>query len=131
MNREIALQEELGDRTEYTIKQETLVIRFRCDVDHHNALQIRREADRLLEHSVVRNIVFDFTGVQFMDSSGIGMIMGRYKKVIFTGGKIAVSGVGSEVDRILLISGLYRVMSRYDTVEDALQNIGKKQPGKG
>lgn len=126
MNQEITLQEELGDSTEYTIKQETLVIRFRCDVDHHNALQIRREADRLLEHSVVRNIVFDFSGVRFMDSSGIGMIMGRYKKVIFSGGRIAVSGVGSEVDRILLISGLYRVMSKYDSVEDALQGMTKR-----
>ena len=47
-----------------------------------------------------------------MDSSGIGMIMGRYKKVIFTGGKVGVMGVGKHVDRIFTYSGLYKIVEQ-------------------
>lgn len=68
----------------------------------------------------VKNIVFDFKDVSFMDSSGIGLIMGRYKKVMFIGGKAAVTNVGNAVDRIFKISGLYKIIEKYDTIQEAL-----------
>ncbi len=49
--------------------------------------------------------------------------MGRYKKVIFIGGKAAVANVGSSIDRILKLSGLYKIIEKYDTVETALKAI--------
>ena len=90
----------------------TLLIRLYADLDHHYALQIREKADRLIEQEGIKNIIFDFTGVEFMDSSGIGMIMGRYKKVIFSGGKVGVMGVGKYVDRIFTYSGLYKIVEQ-------------------
>lgn len=97
---------------EFELRGRTLMIRIHADLDHHYALQIREKADRLIEQEGIKNIIFDFTGVEFMDSSGIGMIMGRYKKVIFSGGKVGVMGVGKHVDRIFTYSGLYKIVER-------------------
>lgn len=118
------------EEPEYCVRQKTLLIRFHSDIDHHNALQIRTKADRLIERGALKNIVFDFGGVHFMDSSGIGMIMGRYKQVIFRGGKIAACKVSGEVDRILKISGLYRVMDKFDSAEDAMEALIPRTGGK-
>ena len=97
---------------EFELRGRTLLIHLHADLDHHYALQIREKADKMIEQEGIKNIVFDFTGVEFMDSSGIGMIMGRYKKVIFSGGKVGVMGVGRNVDRIFTYSGLYKIVER-------------------
>lgn len=102
------------DSPEFVVKGRTLTIRLYADLDHHYALQIREKADRLIEQEGIKNIVFDFHGVEFMDSSGIGMIMGRYKKVIFIGGKVGVMGVGKNVDRIFQYSGLYKIVEQVE-----------------
>ena len=118
------------EEAEYSVQQKTLLIQFHADVDHHNAGSIRTKADRLIARGGLKNIVFDFEGVHFMDSSGIGMIMGRYKQVVFQGGKIAACGVGSEVDRILTMSGLYRVMEKYECARDAVEALNQKRGGR-
>ena len=100
-----------------------LIIRITDDLDHHRVLALRDEADGLIEKERIKNIVFDFDGVTFMDSSGIGMIMGRYKRVIFTGGKVGVAGVGNGVDRIFRLSGLYKIIEKYDTVKEAVESL--------
>ena len=103
---------------EFEIRGGMLVIRLNADLDHHYALQVRETADRLIEQEGVKYILFDFHGVEFMDSSGIGMIMGRYKKVIFSGGKVGVTGVGKNVDRIFTYSGLYKIVEQ--TTEEVI-----------
>ncbi|MDD4112273.1 MAG: anti-sigma F factor antagonist [Herbinix sp.] len=109
--------------TTYEISERCLIIRLNEELDHHNAIQIREKADRLIERNHVKHIVFDFSGAGFMDSAGIGVIMGRYKKVIFIGGKIAVASVNSAVDRIFRLSGLYKIIEKYDSVETALSHL--------
>ncbi|MBR6535820.1 MAG: anti-sigma F factor antagonist [Lachnospiraceae bacterium] len=104
---------------EYELQKDVLVIRLKADLDHHTAVTVRESADALLTRSRAKHILFDFTGVDFMDSSGIGVIMGRYRQVIFQGGRVGVMGVGSNVDRILKISGLYKIVERYETAEEA------------
>lgn len=97
----------------------TLTICLKRDLDHHSEIGIREAADRLLEDRRIRNIIFDFSGIEFMDSSGIGVIMGRYKKVAFGGGRIAVACIGKNIERIMQMSGMFRFLERYDTAEDA------------
>ncbi|HIU67319.1 MAG TPA: anti-sigma F factor antagonist [Candidatus Caccomorpha excrementavium] len=108
---------------ELAVSGDTLVITLKSDLDHHNAASIRECADQLLSQEGIRHVVFDFTGVEFMDSSGIGVIMGRYKQVIFTGGKAAVCGVGAAVDRIFQFSGIYKIIDRYRTAEEAVRAL--------
>lgn len=109
--------------TSYEISQRCLIIRLNGELDHHNAVKIKEKADRLIERNHVKHIIFDFLGADFMDSAGIGVIMGRYKKVIFIGGKIAVASVNSSVDRIFRLSGLYKIIEKYDSVETALNHL--------
>lgn len=97
-----------------------LVIQPQEDLDHHHALSVRKEADEYIDRGHIRHLIFDFSKITFMDSSGIGVIMGRYKKVIFQGGNIACCGVGKEIERILSLSGLCRIMKVYPGVPEAL-----------
>lgn len=107
----------------FEVVNQCLIIRISNDLDHHRAMELREKADTLIDREGIRNIVFDFDGVTFMDSSGIGMIMGRYKRVIFTGGKVGVTGISSGVDRIFRISGLYKIIEKYDTVKEAIDSL--------
>lgn len=109
--------------TTYEIYQRCLIIKLNEELDHHNAIRIREKADRLIDRNNIKHIIFDFSGASFMDSAGIGVIMGRYKKVIFIGGKTAVANVNSTVDRIFKLSGLYKIIDKYDTVDAALNKI--------
>jgi len=111
------------ERVHYEVHQNCLVVYVTDDLDHHAVLQLREYSDRLIEAGNIRHIIFDFTDVGFMDSSGIGLIMGRYKKVMFLGGRAAVTNVGDVVNRIFTLSGLYQIIERYDTVADALQGM--------
>ncbi len=111
--------------TSYEISQRCLIIRLNEELDHHNAIRIREKADKLIDRHNIKHIIFDFSGAGFMDSAGIGVIMGRYRKVIFIGGKTAVANVNSSVDRIFRLSGLYKIIEKYDTVETALNIIQK------
>ena len=114
----------------YAVRQNCLVIYVTDDLDHHAVLQLREYSDRLIEAGNIRHIIFDFTDVGFMDSSGIGLIMGRYKKVMFFGGRAAVTNVGDMVNRIFSLSGLYQIIERYDTVDDALKGMRESRGGK-
>ena len=111
------------ERVHYEVHQNCLVVYVTGDLDHHAVLQLREYSDRLIEAGNIKHIIFDFTDVGFMDSSGIGLIMGRYKKVMFLGGRAAVANVGDVVNRIFTLSGLYQIIEKYDTVADALQGM--------
>ena len=89
-------------------------IRVPKELDHHNAEFIRKEADRILEERNIRSIIFDFGRTGFMDSSGIGLIMGRYKNIRFTGGRVAAIRANEQVRRILTLSGVYKVSDSYE-----------------
>lgn len=112
--------------TTYDVRGRCLIIRLQEELDHHNAIRIKDTADRLIDRNNIKHIIFDFTGAGFMDSAGIGVIMGRYRKVIFIGGKTAVANVNSTIDRIFRISGLYKIIEKYDTVEAALSIIKER-----
>ena len=66
----------------YQVQENCLTIFLPHELDHHNAEEIRRESDHLIIRNHIRYIIFDFAETDFMDSSGIGMIMGRYRQII-------------------------------------------------
>lgn len=109
--------------TSFQIMDQCLVIYMKEELDHHEALALRERSDKLIDKENIKHIIFDFKGVDFMDSSGIGMIMGRYKKVIFIGGKVTVTSVNSSVDRIFRLSGLYKIIEKHNTVKEALEAL--------
>lgn len=114
------------EKLHYELRGNCLVIYITDDLDHHAVTYLRDYSDRLIEVGNIRHIIFDFSHVGFMDSSGIGLIMGRYKRVMFLGGKAAVTNVGEVVNRIFGLSGLYRIIEKYDTVDEAIEGLQKK-----
>ncbi len=101
----------------------TLVAHIDGDLDHHCATNIRRELDKILKRSEIKNLILDFSGLDFMDSSGIGVIIGRYKLINQIGGKTAVVVTKPNVNRMLTASGLKKIVSSYKTVSDALKGL--------
>lgn len=95
---------------EYAIIDNYLCIRMPREVDHHGAASIRECADRLILDDKVKNIVFDFENTTFMDSSGLGIIIGRYRKISCFGGKVYAINVSERISRILKASGMSSII---------------------
>ena len=93
------------------VKGNILIIYVPEELDHHCAEKIRIESDRILTKQNIRQIVFDFRRTVFMDSSGIGVIMGRYRNINLLGGRVKAIHVGEQVEKILRISGIYKVIA--------------------
>lgn len=98
----------------FSIAGTSLTIHLPAEIDHHVSEQIRLEADRLVQRSNIRSVLFDFDKTVFMDSSGIGMIIGRYKTMRFMGGNVVAINVGERMRRVLTLSGIYRVIDIYE-----------------
>ena len=99
---------------DFQVIDNCLMIRLPEEIDHHRAGYISENADRYLVREEVRNVVFDFENTRFMDSSGIGIIMGRYRKISCFGGKVYVINMDSQIQRILQVSGLNKVVEIVD-----------------
>lgn len=111
----------------YDVIGETLVIRLPEELDHHTAGKIRESTDELFWGRKIRNVIFDYTNTAFMDSSGIGLVMGRYREVRYLNGNVYIVGVHAKIARILEISGLYRVAVQAEDVAGALEDIRNRQ----
>ncbi len=102
---------------ECCMDKNVVIVSLSADLDHHMAARLRDEIDEMLDKGVSK-LLFDFDRINFMDSSGIGLIMGRYKKLQGRG-PIAVSGAHYSVKRILEISGLHKIVKVFDNVDQA------------
>ena len=80
-----------------------------CEIDHHTAKPIRERIDRALFEKKPHILVIDFTGVDFMDSSGIGLIIGRAECAEAVGASVRVEGLSHTLSRLLRIAGLEHV----------------------
>lgn len=78
------------------------------DLDHPVSDKIRKETDRILSDSYIRTLIFDFRDTSFMDSSGIGLIMGRYRALGMRNGCIRAENVNSHINKLLHLSGTHR-----------------------
>ena len=94
----------------FQVKGNILTIRIPEELDHHSAEAIREGSERILENQTIRQIIFDFRRTQFMDSSGIGMLMGRYRSMNQMGGSVVAVHVKERVAKILQLSGIYKVI---------------------
>ena len=109
-----------GPSFTYEARGQVLVIHLPKELDHHNCRNLRYETDLLLSENYIQKVVFDFSKTQFMDSSGIGVLLNRYKQMARSGGKVAIYGVGAQVRRILSIGGISNLVPHYDSKEEAI-----------
>ena len=87
-----------------------LVFKITDEIDDCNVQKIRRRADYEIERYMPRKVVFDFDSVTFMDSSGIGLIIGRYKFTNMLGGKLEVANLTQSVKKIFEMSGILKLI---------------------
>lgn len=84
----------------------TLTVHLSGEIDHHTAEGIRNKIDTILFKENPKELILDFSAVSFMDSSGVGLVMGRYKKAQSLGCVTTVTGLNARDKRILLMSGM-------------------------
>lgn len=89
-----------------------LFVQLSGELDHHSAEQTRIMLDTLLKDVSVNELVLDLSGMSFMDSAGLGVILGRFRKLSMRGGRLIVKGMNASVDRIFKMSGLYAIVER-------------------
>lgn len=97
---------------QYEKKNGVLLVRLSGELDHRCAAAIRDELDGLIERSDARRLVFDLSALTFMDSSGIGMMIGRYKQMRSRGGTMAVMPGNALIERLMELSGLYQIVDK-------------------
>lgn len=100
-----------------------LSVYLQGEIDHHAAAEVKTKVDAYITGSNVETLVMDFSQVSFMDSAGIGMVMGRYQNMKRLGGKLCIVGMKGTVRRILEMSGLTGVIPAYVTQEAFLEGM--------
>ena len=94
----------------YLKDEKTLLLKITEELDHHVVEKLRRKADYEIERYIPRKVIFDFNNVSFMDSAGIGLIIGRYKLANMLGGKVQVANLTLPVRKIFEMSGIQRII---------------------
>ena len=92
-----------------------LVIYVPRELDHHEAGRLKMEADLLIDAYHVKNLVFDFSNTEFMDSSGIGMIIGRCRNMGYYGGSVTARNLNERIRKIFRVSGLHTLIQTDET----------------
>lgn len=106
----------------FTNNKNILVVHLKGELDHHNAGEVRNKIDDMLARTNSLNLIMDFSGVNFMDSSGIGVVIGRYKKLLNKKGKVSVSNASGSVKRVFELSGMFKIIPLYNSTDEAINN---------
>ncbi len=106
-----------------TIKKNILVVCLSGELDHHTSKDVKNLIEEIIKNRSVKNLVLDFTNLTFMDSSGIGVIVGRYKLINSMGGRVVISGAANNVNKLLHMSGIDKIIELFDSPECAIKTL--------
>jgi len=96
----------MGMPVQIYISEETVTACLAGEIDHHNTKGVRQEIDELTGRVAPAELVLDFRDVSFMDSSGIGLVMGRYKLMQELGGTLRVTNLSAHIKKVMKLAGL-------------------------
>ena len=91
---------------EFMATGEFLTAALTGEIDHHTAALLRSKIDEQIDRRLPQKLILDFSGVGFMDSSGIGLILGRSKRMQAEGGQVMVRGVSPQINRMLRLANI-------------------------
>lgn len=115
-NNEFLLDENEGGvalNLEKKIERQTLLLRLTGELDMKTADTLRQAIDHEIEKRGIRTVILNLQEVQFVDSSGLGVILGRYKKLAPMGGKLKITNVPPHIYKIMELSGLPKIINFY------------------
>ena len=104
----------------YEIRGSALVAALFGEMDHHGAEKLRQAIDGMMETYGKKNLIFDFSNVTFMDSAGISVVLGRYRKLEPAGGTVLIASCSQRIRSILNLAGIFSLMEYMDTKEEAV-----------
>jgi stage II sporulation protein AA (anti-sigma F factor antagonist) len=106
---------------------DTLIVRLCGELDHHQADAVRSHMEASLSAPHVRHIVLNCAELTFMDSSGIGVILGRYKQITPRQGKLLICHANDTVHRLMELAGLFKIATLVKDEGEAMQHVGVLQ----
>lgn len=109
---------------ELEVKKDVLCIRLSGELDHHSADELRNLSVSKIENEGIRHIVLNLEHLSFMDSSGLGVILGRYKQIKQHEGEMVVCAISPPIQRLFDMSGLFKIIRLEPTEENALERLG-------
>ncbi len=101
--------------------EETLKVFLEGEIDHHTAKGLREQTDHMMRLARPKQLVLDFSGVHFMDSSGIGFVLGRYRLSCQMGCHVTVQGVNPATARMMRLSGLEKIVTLKESATSAAE----------
>lgn len=102
-----------GRKMKYEMEGKNLYIVLPEQFDHHNSIHLIEDTDCFLRQYQLKAMIFDFSFTKFMDSSGIGILLGRYKRMKFLGGEIYIENASERIYRMLEIAGLTTLVKEW------------------
>jgi stage II sporulation protein AA (anti-sigma F factor antagonist) len=109
---------------ELEVKNNVLCIRLAGELDHHTAEELRQRVTSKIEENKINHIILNLEKLSFMDSSGLGVILGRYKQIKSNGGEMVVCSISPAVKRLFDMSGLFKIIRLEQDEVFALQTLG-------
>ena len=104
-----------------------MIVQLCGELDHHHAAKVRETIDQAAASSSSKHLILDFSRVSFMDSSGIGVVLGRYKKIKAAGGVILIMSCSEQIRHILNMAGIFSIIDYMDNETDALDFLRRKE----
>lgn len=98
-----------------------LIIYLKGELDHHMSKNIKDKIDYIIIKNNIKKIIFDFKNVTFMDSSGIGMVIGRYNFIKNANGKVGVVNINDKLKKIFDMSGVFSIIDLFEDEKKALE----------
>ena len=115
----------------YKKEDKQLIFKINEDIDECCAQKIRRRLDNEIARYMPKEIVFDFNNVSFMDSAGIGLLIGRYKFANMLGGKVEITNISDPIRKIFEMSGILKIIPEVETAKTEPAPIYGKNVKKG
>ena len=107
-----------------------LLLTLYGEIDHHSAVQIRTEIDALLYEELPKKTVLDLSHIEFMDSSGLGLIMGRYALMQKLGGELTLKNPHARIVQIFTLAGLQRMVKIEESEEKPREETSREETSK-
>ena len=102
-----------GRKMKYEMEGKNLYVVLPEQFDHHNSIHLVEDTDCFLRQYQLKAMIFDFSFTKFMDSSGIGILLGRYKRMKFLGGEVYIENASERIYRMLEIAGLTALVKEW------------------
>lgn len=106
------------------IANDSLIIKFIGDIDNLVSNNYKSKLETIINENKYKKVIMDFEDVTFIDSSGIGLILGRYNQLKKTNGTLYVCGVNKQTEKIFNIAGIWTIIDKYESINQVLKTVG-------